>query len=191
MNITIPKGKHYAVSLSRLWHRFIPFCYKKNKVIVFEAQILSQPYDIRPDTDQDDRHKLFGINLNGYKASNVNAMMLSFQANPQDNTWDLMTYTNEDKNWIQRPEFPSKPGDKIRGEFKLLSRNSIELTIYVNEEKVLQTPYVYTWRKAKIKFPVLILPYHGGKDNDGNGIGGVAPEDIQLTLNIKKNGISV
>lgn len=191
MNITIPKGKHYDFSIARLGHRFIPFKYKKNRVISFEAVILTEPYDISPDPDQNDRHKLFGINLNGYRASNVNAVMVSFQPNPQDATWDLSIYGNENKLFSFRPEFPSKPGDKIRGEFKLLSRNEIELTIYLNGEKIIQTPYVYIWNNASICFPTLILPWHGGKDNDGNGIGGVAPEDIQLTLNIKKNGISV
>ena len=33
MNIKIPAGKHYDFSLSRIWYRFVPFRYKKNKVI--------------------------------------------------------------------------------------------------------------------------------------------------------------
>lgn len=186
MQITIPKGKHYDLNLARIWHRFIPFCYRKDRVIVFEARILTEPYDIRPDSDQDDRHKLCGISLNGYNESSVNAIMTSFQANPETGTWDIMIYVNDNRAWVPRPEFPSKPGDIIRSEFRLKYRNSIELTIYINGEKVLQTPYVYTWLNSKIKFPALILPYHGGQDNDGNGIGGVAPEDIHIELKINK-----
>lgn len=186
MRIVIPKGKHYDFSLARLWYRFIPFRYRKNKVISFEAVILTEPYDITPDPDQSDRHKLFGINLNGYRASNVNAVIVSFQANPQDATWDLAIYGNEDKLFTYRPEFQSKVGDKIRGEFKLLSRNEIELTIYLNGEKIIQTPYVYIWNNASILFPTLILPWHGGKDNDRNGIGGISPVDIRIKLNTNR-----
>lgn len=191
MNIRIPKGKHYDVSIARAVHRFIPFKYKQGKTIVFEAQILTEPYDIRPDADQNDRHKLNGVNLNGFKASNLNAIMTSFQANPVDNTWDLMIYTNDNEAWVPRVEFPSNPGDLIRSEYKLIARNAIELTIYLNGEKVIQTPYVYTWLNSRICFPTLILPWHGGKDNDGNGIGGIAPVDIDIKLNINKNGTSL
>lgn len=186
MRITIPKGKHYDLNLARIWHRFIPFCYRKDRVIVFEARIFTEPYDIRPDSDQNDRHKLNGINLNGFKASNLNAIMTSFQANPESDTWDLMIYTNDNEAWVPRVEFPSKAGDLIRSEYKLIARNAIELTIYLNGEKIIQTPYVYTWLNERIKWPSLILPWHGGKDNDNNGIGGVAPVDIEMELKINK-----
>lgn len=186
MNITIPKGKHYDFSIARILHRFLPFRYRVDRVIVFEAEILTPPYDIRPDADQSDRHKLFGINLNCFKPSNHNAIMLSFQANPETNTWDLSIYMNDNKAWTDRPEFPSKVGDKIRGEFKLTSRNSIEVTVYLNGEKVIQTPFKYIWLNNTINFPALILPWHGGKDNDENGIGGVSPVDLRINLKIKK-----
>lgn len=186
MKVLIPKGKHYDFNLLRLWYRFIPFRYKEGRVIVFEGRIFTEPYDIRPDSDQGDIHKFCGINLNGYKASDVNAVMLGFQADPEKQSWNLTIYGNEDKAFTFRSLFPSKAGDLIRVEFKLLSRNSIEVTIYLNSEKVAQTPYVYIWNNASIRFPVLILPWHGGKDNDGNGIGGVAPVDLRLELKIYK-----
>lgn len=187
MKIIIPKGKHYDFSLSRLWYRFIPFLYKKNKVISFEANILTEPYDIRPDPDQADRHKLFGINLNFWKASNQNSIMVSFQPNPEDNTWDIAAYVNDSGSWVHFAETSSKSGDKIRGEFVLESRRRIRLYIYVNDEKVNYDGYFHTWNNTKVRFPSLILPWHGGKDNDGNGVGGVAPVGIDIELDINKN----
>lgn len=187
MIIKIPKGKHYDCNLSRLRHRFIPFRYKKNKVIAFEAQILTDPYDIRPDRDQMDRHKLFGINLNFWKPSNQNSMMVSFQANPEKGTWDIANYVNVGGDFVPHVEFPSKKGDIIKGEFKLVARNAIELYTYLNGEPMTWNPYFYNWRNtAKIKYPSLILPWHGGKDNDGNGIGGVSPVDLTIGLRIFK-----
>lgn len=106
MNVTILKGKHYQFSLVRLWHRFIPFGFRRNKVISF---------------------------------------------------------------------------------FVLESRRRIRLYIYVNDEKVNYDGYFHTWNNTKVRFPSLILPWHGGKDNDGNGIGGVAPVDIDIELDINKN----
>ena len=185
MNITIPAGKHYDFSLSRLWYRFVPFRYKKNKVISFTAKILSEPYDIRPDADQDDRHKLFGINLNFWKPANVNSIMVSFQPNPKSGTWDIAMYVNDEKGWVFHPEFPSKPGDEIRADFKLVSRNRIELYIYLNGERMVWNPYFYEWQDSEIRFPSIILPWHGGKDNDGNGIGGISPVDLRIQLEIK------
>lgn len=186
MKIHIKKGKHYQPSLSRFWYRFVPFRYKAGKVLTFKARIHTEPYDIRPDADQSDIHKLFGINLNFYRASNVNSVMVGFQADPTDGCWNLCIYGNEDKAFSYRPMFPSKPGDEIKCEFRLVSRNSIELTIYVNEKRTIQTPYVYIWNNARINFPSIILPWHGGEDSDKNGIGGVAPVDLYIDLKINK-----
>lgn len=191
MKITIPKGKHYDLSLSRIWHRFLPFSYRRGKVIVFEARILTEPYDIRPDPDQSDRHKLFGINLNFYKPSDHNSIMVTFQANPKDNTWDSNVYVNAlvdgVKSWVPFPEFQTKAGDLIRAEFTLQSRTSITVDIYLNGNKVNYDPYIYTWTNGNsIRFPSLILPWHGGEDNDNNDIGGVAPVDIAIELAINK-----
>lgn len=187
MYIVIPKGKHYDPSLTRAYYRFLPFCYKRNKVITFNAKILTEPYDIRPDADQLDQHKLCGINLSFWKESNVNAIMTSFQANPKDGTWDIYPYVNVNRNFVPGVRlFQSKPGDSIRSEFKLINRNTIHLSIYHNDEPVISNPYSYRWNDAKVRYPALILPYHGGKDNDGNGIGGVAPIDIHIELDIKK-----
>lgn len=184
--ITIPKGKHYDCSLSRLYHRFVPFSYKKNKIITFEAQILTDPYDIRPDRDQNDIHKLCGINLNFWNPSDVNSIMTGFQANAEDATWDITPYVNDNKNFVPYSEVPTKAGDKVKSEFKMVSRNKIELRHFINGEPVSWNPYTYVWLKSKIRYPALILPWHGGKDNDGNGVGGVAPVDIKIYLNINK-----
>jgi len=183
MNITIPRGKHYQFSLSRLWHRFMPFF---SKTVVFEAQILSEPYDIRPDADQMDRHKLFGVNTRFWKPSNFNSMMVSFQANPESNTWDIAIYVNDNKAWVHRPEIKTKAGDKITGIFTRLDKYTLSVTLWVNGNKVNQTPFRYTWGES-IFLPAKILSWHGGKDNDGNGIGGVSPVDLNIILNIYKN----
>lgn len=186
MDITISKGKHYDLSLCRLYYRFIPFKYKRGKVISFTARILSEPYDIRPDADQHDRHKLCGINLNFWRPSDINSIMLSFQANPEKGTWDLSPYVNVDGNFVPYAEVQSKPGDEIQVDFKMVSRNKIEVYMYINGVSCVWNPYFYIWDNAKIQYPALILSWHGGKDNDGNGIGGVSPEDIRIELDIKK-----
>lgn len=179
----LPKGKNTSYSLRRLWYRFFPRRIRPGDVIEFSARILTEPYDIRPDKDQSDRHKLFGVTRNVFGPSNKDAAMVSFQANPEQGTWDITQYFNYDKKWVTGAEgFLQSVTDELTGQIIFESLYKIKILIYINGAEL--QPLEFTWDKP-CKYVGLILPWHGGKDNDGNGIGGVSPIDLIINLNWK------
>lgn len=175
----LPKGKNTSYSLRRLWYRFFPKRIRAGDKLSFSAQILTEPYDIRPDADQSDRHKLFGITRNVFRASNKDAAMISFQANPEQKTWDITQYFNYDKKWKTGLEGFAKALDTIEGQIVFVDEYTIKIYISINGKEIL--PLEFTWDKP-CRYVGLFLPWHGGKDNDGIGIGGISPVDLFINL---------
>jgi hypothetical protein len=181
----IPQGKHTAFSIKRVISRFVPRFYRKNKTLFFSGRIMVAPYDITPDKDQDDRHKMIGLALSQFNKSNKNAAMVSFQANSITNKWDFAPYINDSFKFVWGDEISFEQGERFYGSIKMLSRKKVIITICRNDREKIS--YEYTWDKSIIRTFGIILPWHGGKDNDGNGVGGVSPIDlyIELSYNIE------
>jgi len=183
MKFTIPKGKHTVWNLRRILTRLKPKLARKRLSLEFEAVINTEPYDIRPDADQFDKHKLIGFSLKWFTlANNENAALVSFQPDPIDKMWNIAPYVNHDYKWTIGLDYPVKAGEKFYGKIKLVEKNKVRIEVWTDRGESL--PFEYTW-KFTPKFLATLLPWHGGKDNDGNGIGGVAPIDINLNLKYK------
>jgi len=177
----IPKGKHTTYNLHRLWNRFFPKRVKKNYSLHFKAEILSMPYDIRPDADQNDRHKLVGLPLKVFSKGNKNAALVSFQPNAETGKWDIAPYFNDDFDFDWGEELNVPVGEVFRGEIKFIQTDTVKITIeYLNKTVEMK----YKW-DFDAKYTGFILPWHGGKDNDGNGLGGVSPKDLYIKLDLK------
>lgn len=182
-NYKIPKGKHTTWNLRRILTRLIPVVARPNLSLEFEAQIMTEPYDIRPDKDQNDRHKLIGLSLKWLTLfNNKNAALVSFQADPVNEKWNIAPYVNYDKKWTTGLDFPVKAGEKFYGKIKFVGKRTVQIQVWNDNVKSL--PLEYTWNLNPILLATL-LPWHGGKDNDGNGIGGVSPVDIEIKMKYK------
>jgi len=190
MIYTIKKGHHIDRSVkalvARFYYRFLKSInVRKTHSIQFSFRILSDPYDIRPDPDQLDSSKLFGVNLNKNNPSNYDAAIVTFQSNPEKGTWDIAPYFNYDKGKFVRPnEISVKRGQDVSGEIRFIHDSLVKIKIFT-DEKAIEAQYLWDkdFRKA-----AYILPWHGGADNNKDGTGGVAPTDIkiQLTFHCKK-----
>ncbi len=176
----IPKGKHLDLNLHRILTRLKPIRIRKGLTIKFEARILTEPYDIRPDPDQNDRHKLFGVGLKWFTLkNNKNAALISFQPDPANNRWNLAPYANRSFGWETGLNFPVKTGEYFTGEIYFEEKNVISFTL--NNGLTDSFPFIYDWDFTP-KYGSILLPWHGGKDNDGNGIGGVSPVDLEIKM---------
>jgi len=176
----IPKGKHTSYTLHRIFHRFWPKKVRVGTKLEFKAKILTEPYDIRPDRDQDDRHKLIGMPLRVFSKSSKNAALMTFQPNAKNGTWDLSPYFNEDFAFEFGQELPVKANQEFEGSIEFVDKNKAVINIRSGETFLVPTEY--EWDKAGANYTGIILPWHGGKDNDGNSIGGVSPVDIEILM---------
>ena len=104
---------------------------------------------------------------------------MTFQPNAVNGTWDLSPYFNEDFAFESGQELPVKAGQEFEGAIEFIQKHKIRIDIRSGETFLV--PSFYTWNKSA-NYTGVILPWHGGKDNDGNGIGGVSPIDIDIEL---------
>jgi hypothetical protein len=182
-NYKIPKGKHTSWNLRRLITRLLPIKAKSGLSLEFEAQIMTEPYDIRPDADQDDRHKLIGFSMKWLTLlNNKNAALVSFQADAANGRWNINPYVNKNLDWNTGLDFPVYAGDKFYGRFKFVSLRKVEIVVW--NDLIKSEPLTCEWSFNAILLGML-LPWHGGKDNDKNGIGGVSPVDLNIKLKYK------
>ena len=177
---TIQKGKHFQFNLHRLIRRLLPIRARKGKALQFQAVIENEPYDIRPDPDQADRHKLIGFGLKWFTIyNNKDAAMISFQPDPGKGVWNICAYVNHDFGWSTGDELEVLPGEQFAGRIELIGSNTVEIVIW--NKQVRTQAFYYTWRRRP-RLLAQLLPWHGGADNEGNGIGGVAPEELNIRL---------
>ena len=190
MILTIPKGKHTAYTLNRAILRVTPVCARKlrNKNLRIEGKFLSAPYDTQGDKDlRFDWSKFGGLNLNLFKEANINSIMLAFRANDEDNVWELGLYSNKNSKII----FPDGIVSVAKDELFALEIDQIDDYTYVaglfmreGESEVLVLESEFKFDK-KLSIGGIIGPYHGGKDDNNNGLGGPAPEDVVMEFNYK------
>lgn len=187
MIIKIPKGKHTAMTLGRGLLRVTPVCKSKlkKKSLAITGEFLSDPYNTQSDEDlRYDWSKFGGLNLNILKEANINSIMLAFRANDTDNVWELALYANKDKTIIFPDEFVSV----AKNEKFYLKIDQIDSLTYIaglylvdsNDSLVLENEFKFD---TKLSIGGIIGPYHGGKDDNNNNLGGVAPEDVLIRFN--------
>lgn len=187
MIVKIPKGKHTAITLGRALLRVTPVCHRKlrDKKLRIEGKFLSAPYNTQGDKDlRYDWSKFGGLNLNLFKEANINSIMLAFRANDEDNVWELGLYANKNKAII----FPNKDNLAMvsQGEPFALEIGQIDDYTYIaalflreGESEVIVLEEEFTFDE-KLRIGSIIGPYHGGKDDNNNGLGGPAPEDVKI-----------
>ena len=177
MKYTIKKGKHSAFNLKR----FIPFFWKKfkRKKLTFTGQITNL-YNTQGDNDlRGDLNKFFGVNLTAFKASNTNSIMTGYRSN--DEVYEHTLYRNSQGENI----YDVSEGNLLFIPTTTIFTGNIE---YIGNDKYKVTLQDKEWIFTETNRSWLcryILPWFGGYDNDGNGLGGVAPEDINIELTYK------
>lgn len=173
MKYTIKKGKHYAFNINR----FIPFLWSKfkKKKLVFTGKIINL-YATLGDSDlRGDLNKFFGVNLNAFKASDVDSIMTSFRSN--DEVYEHTLYRNHDGENIYDVSVGNLVFIPVNAEFT----GSIEYLenkykVTLNEKEWIFTEINHGWLCR------YILPWFGGKDDGNDELGGVAPEDVNIEL---------
>lgn len=174
MIVTIKKGNHNQVNL---WHMLTSLvCRSKlKKTLVIKGEFKTPPYDPQGDKDlSDDWNKIGGLNMNAFQESDINSIMGAFRSDGE--LWEMNLFWNIDDNdfWMPEPikskgEFEIRIKRNDKGFLATLTTNGLTM------EK--QLPHQPKWCTR------LIRPWFGGDDNDKNGLGGVAPEDITLEIN--------
>lgn len=191
MTVTIPKGQHTSSSFDRLLLRIKPIfwlIFRKKKLRVF-VRINTDPYDDMGDKDlEEDLSKAFGFNLQAWAQSNKNSIMAAFRTNFSAMKWDVTPYANVDGAKIIGLEDRQIAMQVDRSEWFMFEIDPIRS----NEFKIeLFKDVAGKWEpmgSRKHKYGVkawmgsLIGPWHGGKDDDGNGLGGPAPVDINIEI---------
>ena len=183
MILTIKTGNHAPISIGRALLRVTRVSSSKmsKKTLVIEGKLLTDPYDIRPDKDQNDWSKFGGLSLNIWQNAKINSIMLAFRANPENETWELGLYSNKNRAIIFPTEVvPVKKNEPFRLEIQQIDAYSYVAAIFTSEGLMAETEFIFD---MKMKCGNIIGPWHGGDDSDNNGIGGVSPVDIKLEFN--------
>lgn len=173
------KGKHTSYNLHRIFWRFWP---RRIKKVTFKGYFITEPYDIEPDRDQDDRHKLIGVPLKVFSPSNKDTALVSFQANPTEGTWDMASYFNFNKDFDSGEEIKVKPFQEFEGHIDFIEDDTAEVLI---KSSGLSVQEKYTWLRTEKERTGVILPWHGGANNEPGPHGGVSPVDIEIMMEFK------
>jgi hypothetical protein len=182
MKYTIKKGNHKGFTL----RRFFPFRWSKfkRKKLVWEIRI-HNVYNTQGDRDlRFDWSKLFGVNLTAFKPSNVNSIMNSFRSADTHYEQSLFRNNNGDQIYDNDELVIISTEEYNRGELEYLGNNRYRFSLkpYGEASPIKIFEFEESRRGWLCRY---IFPWHGGKDDDGNNLGGPAPEDIHFTIDFK------
>lgn len=160
--------------------------FKKKKLKIWCKFDKTCLYDFKGDEDQDDFNKLGGINLNGFAASDQNSAMVGWKAVPEWQWFEVTPYVNKNgvafwtkDNYRGNEVFWNMmPEELFFVEFNPIKANEWEISIgkfLDGEWKTKSSTFKYP---IKARIMRLIAFWFGGKDNNQDGNGGVAPHDM-------------
>lgn len=193
MKICIPKDKHTSLQPRRLLLKAVPLPYfylKKRKVVV-TGKILTPVSALeafKEDKDiSGDLNKFGGINLRFFSEADINSAMLSFLPDFNSYRWEIRPYGNIngsfEHGWLGSDRtILVREGQQFRATFELLNRSSVEVSVETFSSPLAPTyagHNIFTY-DHEARLLGLIGPWWGGKDDDKNQIGGVAPVEICL-----------
>lgn len=195
----------------------LPWFWLKNRALVVGVEFTeSCLYDFGNDPDRQDwSFKLPGISLNPiWRPKNHKAAIVAARSNPGNGWMEVTAYWNhsggehraERDNKSRADFFSSKtPGPIFKPGMRLVyiiyaeSKNKFGIRLFkkghygkLSNLDALGNTSFFSWVD---KDPWLYSPtgmWFGGADNDGNGIGGVAPQEMTVKINrawVKINGL--
>lgn len=202
MEITIKKGTHTSPNFGRLFLKAVPlpYCYLKRRVVSVVGSIDTpiedwEPFSGDPDV-KDDLNKFFGVYRSFGKNANNDSVMLSFRPRFEQLQWEIRPYANIEAKIYHGWESsqPDKTvlvdsGQKFRADFYLSGPFAMGVTVkvfnHIDPHNPVYAGYNMFDFPEKANSYGLVGPWIGGKDDDGNNLGGPAPADIRLSLSWK------
>ncbi len=175
MKYTIKAGNKSGFTLKR----FFPFRWSQFKRRRLEWEIsIDTIYDPRGDNDlRYDWSKLLGVNLTAFKPSNVNSIMNAFRSTGEVYEQTLFRNSNGKQLYDNNILTLVRVGEKNKCSLEYIGKDKYRFMLNGKE-------FIFE-EKNRSWLCRLIFPWHGGKDDDGNWLGGHAPEDIHFTINYR------
>jgi len=186
MNRVIKKGNHSANHPDDFIHRWLIRRRVINGLALdIQFRINTQPYRLpNNDEDQNDIHKVGGLVRKVFAKSNSNNAMIGFRPKPDLNVWEFLPYFNVDyKNIFDvNDTIFALTGELITGRVIFHGKKAELMTVIIYNESGDKVQKTQLFENSKARRTAVISTWHGGKDNDGNGYGGVAPVDLHYEI---------
>lgn len=180
----IKKGWHtnyFSWRFYRMAFNLLLFAIFKNRKIVTTISFNEDAlYDFGDDEDKHDWNKAFGVTLSIFEKSNKNAVLMGWKSLPKERKIEITPYFNKNFKHFTYKDFNTKLHIEEEYTFEIIPEKNNAWTIKMQDGRTKTFYYDFTPFLMR-----LIMPWFGGNDTDGDGIGGTPNQDISYNIKYK------